>query len=279
MDSREAIRRLASAAESGDLVFPTHANVALQVRMALDDSEIHMEKAAKLVQAEPMLAAKVVGLANSVVYNRSGNSISDVRTAVVRLGLPLIRGLSTALIMHQLAATQTEEQASLSARLWEHSTHVAALSFVLARRVSRQNPEMALFAGIVHEVGAFYLISRAGDFPEVLGEGMEEAWRGGGEARIGQAVLRGLLVPDEIAAAVRAQWEGSFNLPPKNLADTLYLANCLTPIANPLQELSDDMERSALLALSTQVMADRTLAEILEESGEELTTLSASLSF
>lgn len=279
MDCREAICRLASAAESGDLVFPTHANVALQVRMALDDPEIHMEKAAKLVQAEPMLAAKVVGLANSVVYNRSGNSISDVRTAVVRLGMPLIRGLSTALIMHQLAATQTEEQASLSARLWEHSTHVAALSFVLARRVSRQNPEMALFAGIVHEVGAFYLISRAGDFPDLLGEGLEEAWRGGGEARIGQAVLRGLLVPAEIAAAVRAQWEGAFNLPPKNLADTLYLANCLTPIANPLQELSADMERSALLALSTQVMADRTLAEILEESGEELHTLSASLNF
>lgn len=279
MDSREAIRKLVSAAESGELVFSTHAQVALQVRMALDDPEIHIEKVAKLVQAEPMLAAKVVGMANSVIYNRSGNSVSDVRRAVVRLGLPLVRGLSTALIMHQFATVQSPAQASLSARLWEHSTHVAALCFVLARRVSRQNPEMALFAGIIHEVGGFYLVSRASDFPGLLGDGLQEAWRNGGEARIGEAVLRGLMVPDEIAAAVRAQWGATFTLPPKTVADTLYLANCLTPIANPLQEPSADMERSAMLALSTQVMADRTLAEILEESGEELNTLAASLSF
>ncbi|PKO35182.1 MAG: histidine kinase [Betaproteobacteria bacterium HGW-Betaproteobacteria-7] len=278
MESREAIRRLAAAAESGELVFSTHAQVALQVRLALDDPEIHMDKAARLVQAEPMLAARVVGLANSVVYNRSGTSISDVRTGVMRLGLPLIRSLSTALIMRQFASTQSPEQDDLATRLWEHSTHVAALSQILARRVSRQNPEMALFAGIVHEVGSFYLISRAGDCPDLLGEGVEDAWRNGGEAQIGQAVLRALSVPDEIAAAVRAQWTGNFTIPPTNLADTLYLANCLTPIANPLSPPSADMERSAMLALSTQVMADRSLAEILEESGEELSSLAASLS-
>jgi HD-like signal output (HDOD) protein len=273
------LSKLADAAGNGELVFSTHAQVALQVRLALDDPEIHLAKAAKLVQAEPMLAAKVVGMANSVAYNRSGSAISDVRSAVMRLGLPLIRGLSTALIMRQFATAQSAQQASLAARLWEHSAHVAALCHVLARRVSRQNPEMAMFAGIVHEVGGFYLISRASDCPDLLDEGIEEAWRSGGEARIGQAVLGGLLVPDEIAAAVRAQWAGSFTIPPKNLADTLYLANCLTPIANPLQQPSAEMERSALLALSTQVMADRTLAQILEESGEELNALAASLSF
>jgi HD-like signal output (HDOD) protein len=278
MESREAIRRLAAETEGGELVFSTHAQVALQVRLALDDPEIHMDKAAKLVQAEPMLAARVVGLANSVVYNRSGGSVSDVRTALMRLGLPLIRSLSTALIMRQFANAQSAVQDDLSTRLWEHSTHVAALSQILARRVSRQNPEMALFAGIVHEVGSFYLISRAGDCPDLLGEGVEDAWRNGGEAQIGQAVLRALSVPDEIAAAVRAQWAGNFTIPPKNLADTLYLANCLTPIANPLSPPSADMERNAMLALSTQVMADRSLAEILEESGEELSSLAASLS-
>jgi HD-like signal output (HDOD) protein len=278
MESREAIRRLAAETESGELVFSTHAQVALQVRLALDDPEIHMDKAARLVQAEPMLAARVVGLANSVVYNRSGRSISDIRTAVIRLGLPLIRSLSTALIMRQLASSQSTVQDDLSTRLWEHSTHVAALSQVLARRVSRQNPEMALFAGIVHEVGSFYLISRASDCPDLLGEGVEDAWRNGGEAQIGQSVLRALSVPDEIAAAVRAQWAGNFTIPPKNLADTLYLANCLTPIANPLSPPSADMERNAMLALSTQVMANRTLAEILEESGEELNSLATSLS-
>lgn len=277
MECREAIRRLAAETQNGELVFSTHAQVVLQVRMALDDPEIHMDKVARLVQAEPMLAARVVGMANSVTYNRNGSSISDVRTAVMRLGLPLIRGLSTALIVRQLASAQSEAQDALAARLWEHSTHVAALCQILARRVARLNPEMALFAGIVHEVGGFYLISRAGDYPELLGDGIDKAWRDGGEAEIGLYVLRALAVPDEIATAVRTQWLGSFTIPPKTLSDTLYLANCLTPIANPLHPKSADMERNALLALSTQVMDGHSLAEILEESGEELEALARSL--
>jgi hypothetical protein len=34
--------------------------------------------------------------------------------------------------------------------------------------VTRQDPETALFAGLIHEVGALYLISRANDYPVLL---------------------------------------------------------------------------------------------------------------
>lgn len=279
MESTEALGKLIAEVEHGDLVFSTHAQVALQVRMALDDPEIHLAKVALLVQAEPMLAAKVVGLANSVAFNRSGNPISDVRAAVTRLGVNLIRGLSTALILRQFSEQPTPAHESLAARLWEHSTHTAALCYVLARRVSRQSPDMAMFAGIVHEIGSFYLISRAAAYPELLDNSDSNAWTLGGEARVGGAVLRALAVPEAIASAVKAQWEGDFKIPPTSLGDTLYLANLLTPIANPLQNVSAEMERNAMLALSTQVIADRTLASILEESGEELNTIVNSLSF
>lgn len=279
MKTQEAIRKLAAEAESGELVFSTHSHVALQVRMALDDPEIHLDKAAKVVQADPMLAAKVVGLANSVAFNRSGNPISDVRTAVMRLGVNLIRGLSTALIMRQFSATPSAAHQALAARLWEHSAHVAALSYVLARRMGQQNSDMAMFAGMVHEIGGFYLISRAATYPDLIDEGVSEAWQAGGEAQVGDAVLRALLVPGEIATAVRALWQGKVTLPPKCLADTLFLANCLTPILNPLQPATSEIERVELLALATQAMADQGLASVLEESGEELNSVMASLNF
>jgi len=278
MENKEALDKLIAEVEQGDLVFSTHAQVALQVRMALDDPEIHLSKVALLVQAEPMLAAKVVGLANSVAFNRSGNTISDCHTAVTRLGVNLIRGLSTALILRQFSEQPTAAHESLAARLWEHSTHTAALCYVLARRVSRQSPDMAMFAGIVHEIGSFYLISRANVYPGLL-DNDGNGWAMGGEAVVGSAVLRALAIPETIALAVKAQWEGNVTIPPKTLGDTLYLANLLTPIANPLQQVSAEKERAAMLALSTQVIADRTLASILEESGEELNTIAASLSF
>lgn len=277
MESKESLRKLVAEVEQGELVFSTHAHVALQVRLALDDPEIHLAKAAKVVQAEPLLAARIVALANSVAFNRSGNPISDIRSAVTRLGINLVRALSTGLIMRQISATSTAAHQNLASRLWEHSSHVAALCYVLARRVSHQNPDMAMFAGIVHEVGGFYLISRASAYPNLIDNGVDEIWATGGEALVGDAVLRALAVPDDIAKAVRAQWQGNVTLPPKSLADTLFLANCLTPIANPLQPAISHSEHSEMLALAGQVIADNALAAVLEESGEELNAIAASL--
>jgi len=48
----------------------------------------------------------------------------------------------------------------------EHTAHVASLAHVIARRVTRLDPETALFAGIIHEVGGFYLLSRVKDHPD-----------------------------------------------------------------------------------------------------------------
>lgn len=277
MECAAALRKLADDAAGSDLVFPTHAQVAIQVRLALDDPEIHLDKVAKLVQAEPLLAAKVVGMANSVAFNNSGRAVSDARSAVSRLGITLIRALSTAVIMRQLSASPNPAHESLAERLWEHSAHVAALGYILAKRVSRQNPDSALFAGIVHELVYFFLVARAADHPALLSADLEASWRDGGKALVEDAVLKALAVPPEIAEAISGMRSGSFSVPPRNLADTLALANCLTPILNPLEALSDRQKNDAVVALSTQVIADRTLAAILEESAEELETLARSL--
>jgi HD-like signal output (HDOD) protein len=181
--------------------------------------------------------------------------------------------------MRQISASPSVAHEALATRLWEHSSHVAALCYVLARRISHQNPDKAMFAGIVHEVGSFYLISRASAYPGLIDNGVYEGWRTGGEAKVANAVLRALAVPEDIASVVRALWHGSVTLPPKSLADTLFLANCLTPIASPLESATSDTEHAEMLTLVAQVMADKELASVLEESGEELDTIAASLRF
>lgn len=276
MDTQEALHRLIAEVEHGELVFSTHADVALQVRIALDDPNIHVDQAARVVQAEPLLAARVVALANSVAFSRSGKSLSDVRSAVNRLGLNLVRALSTALIMRQISVNPGAAGEALSERLWEHSSHVAALAYVLARRVSHQNPDKAMFAGIVHEVGSFYLVSRAGAYPGLIANGRVPGWDQGSEAIVGKAVLKALAVPEDIAQAVQSLWLGNLTLPPRSLADTLFLANCLTPIASPLS-LDGENEQTEMLEMARMILADETLALALDESAEELEAIANSL--
>lgn len=256
----------------GEISFPTHADVAFRVRLALDDPDLHLAKAAQIVQAEPLLAARVVALANSVAFNRTGQQVSDVRAAVTRLGIRFVRALATAVVMRQMAGSvHSPAYRALSERLWEHTAHVAALANVLATHFLRPKADMALFAGVVHEVGGFYLISRSDSYPDLFADG--SLLSPDAEMRIGHAVLKALAVPEEVAKAVEALWQPRpTNFPPADLGDVLILANDLTPILSPLQK--PDVQ---VLPADPQAMA--VLAQVLEESGDEMGALTAALRY
>ena len=256
----------------GEVAFPTHADVAFRVRLALDDPDLHLGQVAQLVLAEPLLAARVVALANSVAFNRWGQHVADVQSAVTRLGTRFVRTLATAVVMRQMTSgLRSPDSRALSERLWEHTAHVAALAHVLARRFVRPLADVALFAGMVHEVGGFFLISRTELHPDLFAAGSMLSPEV--DRLIGQAVLKALAVPQEIVEAVEMLWEPrSGSLPPVDLSDVLSLAHRLTPILSPLH--SPDAEDVA-----GDVQAAPLLAEILEKSGEEMESLISALHY
>jgi hypothetical protein len=273
---RDILARLAAEAAQGDMVFGTHAKMALRVRRALDDPECSLDELAKLVRAEPLLAARVVAMANSVVYNRSGRAITDIRNAVASIGFKTLNSLAIAVVVRQIEALSKDDtQRAVAGRLWEHTAEVASLAYVLARRVTHQDPDTAFFAGIVHEVGGFFLISRAARFPGLL-DGPLQGWYRSGEMELGRAVLKGLSVPQDVVDATEVMWKGYLSLPPETLGDTLLLARQLAPIDSPLNELAGEgcgLDRGEIdLALG-----EETLSGILEESATEVAALTAAL--
>jgi len=276
MNIQAALDTLAAEAARGDMVFPTHADIALRVQRALDDPDCSIEQLSKLISAEPILSAKVVSVANSVAYNASGRAMSDVRSAVSRLGFNTLRTMTTAVVVRQMEGmAQSPAHRVLASRLWEHTAHVAALARVIARRVTRQDPEAAFFAGIVHEVGSFYLISRAAAFPGLL-ESDLAAWQEGGEAQVGRCVLHALGVPEKIIAAVETIWGGYLAMPATSLGDTLLLADQLSPVESPLAELVG-MSNKGMTADIDLLVDGETLSSILAESADEVDSLCAAL--
>ena len=167
-------------------------------------------------------------------------------------------------------------------QLWEHSAHVAALAHVLSRRVSHVDAETAMFAGIVHEVGGFYLLSRAEEFPALLEDmssrpdDIVDELAESPEAVIGRAVLNKLMVPKTVVSAVESLWYGMRVMPPETLGDTLLLANDLAAISSPL----DTRSESAIQQDASEIdfaIGDGTLLSILEESDEEVRSLTSAL--
>jgi HD-like signal output (HDOD) protein len=295
MDRLEALRAIARDAAGGDLSFPTHAQLALKIRAALDDPNCSVEQAARLIQADPLLSARVVGMANSVFYNRSGREVVDVKTAVNRLGFGTLRTLAMALVTRQMAGAATAPDQRIAAqKLWERTAHVAALARVLAQRVTGQNPETALFAGLVHDIGGFYLISRASTHPsrlrieaplvvelaegsEVSGDDEDTDVRV--ERELSVAVLRKLDVPAAVIEAVEEFRRGMLSIPPETLGDTLLLADVLAPVHSPLRWHDPAEAANQRSASIDMLVGGDTLQEILQESAADVAGLIETLKF
>lgn len=278
MERVAAFKSIAAQAELGELVFPTSLDAAMKIRQSLRDPDCHIEEVTKLVVTEPLLSARVVAMANAIAYNRSGREITDVRSAVARVGFRTLNTLATAVIARQFAGVIVDDDLrAKSDQLWLHTTHVSALAHLIARRITHFDPETAMFAAIVHEVGGFYLLSRAQAYPGLL-DGDPAAWVEHGEKQIGRVVLKRLQVPDEVSEAIEVLWNGYLSLPPVSLGDTLLLANNLAPVESPLHELPGSKSQKSA-AILDYVNGDETLTGIIKDSAEEVASLSRALQF
>ena len=235
MNKLEAFGYIVAQAARGEITFPTSVNAVLRLQQALDDPDCPLDEAIRLVLAEPQLAARTVALANSAAFGGGGGPpITNVRAAVTRIGYRRLQVLVASLVVRQFGSRITDPGLRAKAeQLWEHTTHVAALAAVLARRVTGVNPDTALFAGIIHEVGGLYLLSRADEFPGLLDDDPEK-WGELCEDVVGLEVLKKLAVPAPVMDAVGELRRAWINMPPSTLLDTLLLANQYAPVASPL---------------------------------------------
>lgn len=278
MERIDALRQIADQAQHGELIFPTGLDLAMKLVKQLDDPDCHIDLAAQLIRNDPLICARVLAIANSAAYNRSGQTISDIRVAVARIGLRMTRCTAVAIATRQMAGEPKAPQLRQAAlQLWSHTAHVAALAQVIARRITHLDPETAFFAGIVHEIGGFYLISRAEAYPSLI-QGDPADWAEYAEPLIGKQILDKLAVPANVTEALERTWEGLLSLPPVSLSDTVLLANQLAPVTSPLH----DTKESALLHQTHDIDAvvdDAFISSILEESRAEVDSLSKALHF
>lgn len=191
---------IAKDLSGSEITFPTFLDITFQVRTALKDPNLSVEQLAKLVGAEPLMSTKIIRMANSVALNPSGKEVADVRNGIIRVGMEAVRSVSFAVAMEQLLKSkQMQPFEGISKKLWEHTAHVASLARVLARKVARINGDEAMFTGLVHDIGVFYLMSRAAGFPELIADKAElHSLLVGWHDNIGHALLTALGSPESV---------------------------------------------------------------------------------
>src|SRR5450830_266506 len=271
MNRLETFGLIAAQAERGEITFPTSVNAVLRLQLALDDPACHLDEAIKLVLGEPQLAARTVALANSAAFNAgSGPVVTNVRAALNRIGM-------ASLVVRQFGSRIVDPGLRAKAeQLWQHTAHVAALARVLAQRLTCVDQDTAVFAAIVHEVGGFYLLSRADEFPGLL-DADPENWMALCEEVVSAEVLKKLAVPESVREAIGGMRRGLMGMPPVNLLDTLLLANQLAAVPSPLDAAAAQLAAPHHESALDLVLDSATLAEIRAEADEQYRLMSAAL--
>lgn len=149
------------------LKLPVLPEVALKVREAVNNPDAAAATIAKAVSSDASIAARLLQVANSPLY-RGNASISNVQNAIARLGPPLVRNLVTSLLLKQLFQSKSPILKQRMQKLWEHSTQVAAISHVLARKLTRLKPDEAMLSGLIHDIGVLPILVKAEGSPQLL---------------------------------------------------------------------------------------------------------------
>ena len=96
------VQALASELSKGKVDLPSFPDIALRVRKVLTDEDVSQEMVVRVVGSEPALAARLMQIANSAALNFSGKPITELRTAIARMGFNMVRSAAIAFAMSQL---------------------------------------------------------------------------------------------------------------------------------------------------------------------------------
>ena len=217
--------------ESSKPIFPTFLNVSIQIKKALDREDFSLDLLVPLIRLEPMLATRLIGLANSALYGRSGNTVKDIRGAVMRLGCSIVRSVAFAVATKQLVEGEDLRTVrSTVSELWNHSMTQASWAHTLALYSKTISADEALFAAMLQNIGKFYVISKAVKLTtdrELILECAQQ-WHLFASARL----LDALGVDVQLKTTATRLYKGS--TPPSSLAEIVQCSALLSDDQNPL---------------------------------------------
>ena len=272
------VRTLAAELSRGNVDLPSFPEIAIRVRRVLSDPKSSVEQVVRVVGSEPALAARLLRIANSASLNRSGRTVTDLRTAINRLGYNMVRSASISFSMAQIR--KSNKLAGLEHHLtdlWGRSTAVAAFAYVLARKCTKVNPDEAMLTGMMHGIGKLYVLTRVIDHPELFASNtMLNQIIGEWHTSIGKAILENWDFSEAMAQAVGDQSDFSRTEEgPPDLSDVIAVAILMAEHTADIPAL--ELALADIPAAKRMGLNEAKTLEVMTESAAEVSALSQAL--
>jgi len=262
------VKALAIELNRKEIKLTSFPDVVMRVRNALDDPDTTGADLAKLLSVDPVLASRILVLANSTFYNPAGIKTDCLDTAIGRIGFQKVRSTAISYAVELLHDSEGREALKKELKeTWVRGLRLAALSEAMAQKCTKLDRDSAFIAGLLHRIGVLYLYNKYDEYPSLLQDadarqGLIDEWT----APIGENIVANWDFSDEIQATLNpGDDQGGRVGTPASLADVIVAADAALDGANG--ELTE-MPEAKRMQLTDEMMPR--VMELYEEKLESL---------
>lgn len=153
----EVLNEITELFKSNSVTLPSLPEIALYINSALDNDKLNAKKLAQIIQMDPIIAARIVQVANSALYISNGKSES-IQNAIARIGLESIRNIVMGVVLRDLFMPDTELVVHKMTQFYEHSIRIGVICYELAKQIPGFKPDRAFLFGLLHDIGVIPIL-------------------------------------------------------------------------------------------------------------------------
>ncbi|MCU7796147.1 MAG: HDOD domain-containing protein [Candidatus Thiodiazotropha sp. (ex Semelilucina semeliformis)] len=227
---KEFVESVREDLHANNIYLPTLPALALEALLVINDVDSSSSDLQKVISRDAALTARLIRYANSPLY-RGLNTITTIKPAITRIGFQRVKNAVYAVSMKEVFRTSVKEIEKRMDHLWSHSVKVGAQAAMLAKSQPGLDADVALVAGLVHDIGHIPLLTKACKYesliskPDVLDRVLEKL-----HTQLGGSILK-LWKFDPLVIAAAAEHEDLARDPgdaPVDYVDVVQVANILT---------------------------------------------------
>lgn len=146
---------------------PSMPETAMRIYRILQQEDCTVSQVADAVKLDPVIAVRIVQVANSAMYAMPVK-IESIKDAITRIGLNTTHAIVMSVVLKNLFTPESPLIRNQFKKFYHHSIRVAAIAYALARHLKDFNPDEALLAGLIHDIGVLPLLIEADHSKKLL---------------------------------------------------------------------------------------------------------------
>ncbi len=143
--------------KAGKIEPPVMPQVVRDVQNLIKESSTTAEDLADAIAREPVIALRLISIANSPIY-RGVQEIVSLKTAIPRLGIKETLSVVIAIANKSLYETDRAQYKILMDNLWVHALASAFGAKIIAAKLKLEDEEKYFLMGLTHDIGKILLL-------------------------------------------------------------------------------------------------------------------------